>query len=1294
MSPTGENPQEQQDLVLAQKALAFDIITKAQLSECLDLQERLRGLGAKPKPLSAILVEKGYLSKTLCEKLQQGKSVPGKDERLPEIADQPPADLNALFGSSKSSLLDNIASIDLADTKEERAARGGFIPGSEESPGSLEAVTATKEESADSDNFSKDSMRVESEKDQPQENPPRAKMQPLSHDYKRPQVNNEADATMVKTQSFPEISGYKILQKLGGGAMGTVYKGIQLSMDRPVAIKILEKHLAKNTEFVERFMREAQAVARLNHENIVAGIDAGQTSTGAHYFIMEFVEGEPLSKTLDGQKKLQIKDALEVTLQVAKALEHAHKHGIIHRDIKPENIMLTYTESGVFSKLCDLGLAREEGATSKLTVVGATLGTPNYISPEQAKGEKNIDIRSDIYSLGASFYHMLTGSVPFPQTNPAVVCAMHVTKPFPDPRELNPEVPEDVCNIIKKCTEKKPKDRYQKPTELINDIDRALISLRKPLTSKVRKEETILPFQELQLKEDKDIAATGEEIISSPSDQAGTTAALDFVPIDNAGSIENAGTKAAIPQTAKRLPAYRPAMATVAKGKETPVTEDVKKSQMVLLGVGIVSFLLVLGSVGLLLYPWLQSKIRSLRSPVENKPLTPLTPVETANENIQKVQNDLTQLHKISYDIYSEKDLRGYLKRYDDIIRTYEQPAVRKIAEASLQTFYEKLEDVANQKYAQLRQDVAKNSQANPAGPLQLKLTYDIYASFPEGLKKLTQQGKKLEDQMALLAQEILKEAEQEHQHIKELQAQKKYQEALKGYEKIFLYILPHQKGPFDLERKEVKSLHDLSIAEAKKLYAKELYQKFHEAILNQDYKMARQICQDYQKDTSEYGWDISEALQKDVRFLEQSEDRSKAIISPEEFAKASVENLQKKLYQTEESALESRLWALGVIYLHQKCWQQSRDCLQKVEEESKAKAIYLHYLERELQQEQLQEELRQARDCSKQNKFSEARKALINFKKTLENFKKVYSNTAFVNDKEKESNELKELVSKEYLRRYAVPLYFRGHFSKIPTPERPHQFAVRYSFTSPSELEDFIIYQPKATFKNIVRINNGLDVNFPAKEIALFEMYWKGKVSNNVHIVASVTPSPVDAESTPANVGLALYKQDLQDWKMLQRYLCLVHFNPYVMCKAEIYLKAPDYKEFPEYQAIFAKKQPVQEVQAAICFTQGKAANLRHYFQELLKDKKQTVAPDVPYKLSVHVVKNELTFEINQNPEFSSYSCSKYAKGFAGVYSNSNLCLSSLAISGELDEEWLKELYPKMVKKRANYMEREPNWE
>ncbi|MEK7865422.1 MAG: protein kinase [Planctomycetota bacterium] len=277
---------------------------------------------------------------------------------------------------------------------------------------------------------------------------------------------------MSQERSVPalQITGYQILSKLGQGGMGAVYKAKQVSMDRLVALKLLPARLAQNKSYIDRFYQEARAAGRLNHENIVRAYDVGESS-GLHFFSMEFIEGENVQSLLRKQKQLDEKLVLDIALQIARALDHAHKHTLVHRDIKPENIMITV--DGV-AKLCDLGLAKDTSGDSSLTQVGTCVGTPHYIAPEQARGEQDIDIRADIYSLGASMFHMLIGEPVFNGPSPAVVMTKHLTEPVPPPNSLRAEVTQPTSSIILKCMAKEREARYQSPLEMIADIEAAI----------------------------------------------------------------------------------------------------------------------------------------------------------------------------------------------------------------------------------------------------------------------------------------------------------------------------------------------------------------------------------------------------------------------------------------------------------------------------------------------------------------------------------------------------------------------------------------------------------------------------------------------------------------------------------------------------------------------------------------------------------------------------------------------------------------------------------------------------
>src|SRR5439155_27212981 len=195
-----------------------------------------------------------------------------------------------------------------------------------------------------------------------------------------------------------QIPGYQLLEKLGQGAMGTVFRSRQLSMNRLVAIKVLSPKLAANPSYIERFTREAHVAAKLSHNNIVQAIDVGSAGK-IQFFVMEYVEGTTIQQELDKSKVYEEREATEIVLQIAQALQHANKRGLIHRDIKPANIILTKDR---IAKLADLGLARQTRDRAQAQAEkGLAVGTPYYISPEQIYGQEDVDCRADIYALGA-----------------------------------------------------------------------------------------------------------------------------------------------------------------------------------------------------------------------------------------------------------------------------------------------------------------------------------------------------------------------------------------------------------------------------------------------------------------------------------------------------------------------------------------------------------------------------------------------------------------------------------------------------------------------------------------------------------------------------------------------------------------------------------------------------------------------------------------------------------------------------------------------------------------------------
>lgn len=270
------------------------------------------------------------------------------------------------------------------------------------------------------------------------------------------------------------LSGCKVLCKIAIGGMGTIYKARQLSMNRDVAVKVLSDELSKDRAYVQRFILEARAAGELSHTNLIHVIDVG-THHNLYYYVMEFVDGEGLDAIIEKRGTFPPGEALDIVLQVAGALDHAHRKAIIHRDIKPDNIILM--PNGQI-KLADLGIAKRVTTDGEgITQPGMVLGTPFYMAPEQGKDSRLVDRRSDIYALGASFYHMLSGKVPFDgKTCLEVVLKAIEAKPEPL-LQIKENLPPRVVAICEKMMQKEPQDRYQTTQEVIQDLERVKAGL-------------------------------------------------------------------------------------------------------------------------------------------------------------------------------------------------------------------------------------------------------------------------------------------------------------------------------------------------------------------------------------------------------------------------------------------------------------------------------------------------------------------------------------------------------------------------------------------------------------------------------------------------------------------------------------------------------------------------------------------------------------------------------------------------------------------------------------------------
>jgi eukaryotic-like serine/threonine-protein kinase len=264
---------------------------------------------------------------------------------------------------------------------------------------------------------------------------------------------------------------YELEKHVGSGGMSRVYRAHDRLLERTVALKILHEHYSQDDEYVERFRREARAVAQIAHPNVVTVIDRGEHE-GRQFIVFEYVDGENLKQLVEREGALPIRQVIQLGLQVASALASAHERGVVHRDVKPQNVLLS--EDGL-PKVTDFGIARSADVES-VTLTGTVMGTSEYLSPEQARGEA-VDVRSDVYSLGAILYELCTGRVPFAGENPVSIAMRHLHEPVPSVRERRRDVPRRLEAAIRRALAKDPEERFASMGELIAELEACLRAL-------------------------------------------------------------------------------------------------------------------------------------------------------------------------------------------------------------------------------------------------------------------------------------------------------------------------------------------------------------------------------------------------------------------------------------------------------------------------------------------------------------------------------------------------------------------------------------------------------------------------------------------------------------------------------------------------------------------------------------------------------------------------------------------------------------------------------------------------
>ena len=280
---------------------------------------------------------------------------------------------------------------------------------------------------------------------------------------------DEATTGLARSLIGTVLSGrYRLESKLGSGGMSTVYLARDGTLERWVAVKVMHREMSDQPDQIERFRREARAVAQLSHPNVVAVIDAGEDG-GHPYIVFEYVDGETLKQRIERVGPLPVDESTAYAIEIGRGLSAAHARRLVHRDVKPQNVLI---DSEGRAKVTDFGIARSLEADG-LTQTGRVLGTTDYVSPEQAMG-RGVDARTDIYSLGVLLYEMLTGEVPFTAETVVGVAMKHVNEPMPDVQKRRPEVSSALAAVVERATAKEPKKRYPDMASCLADLEAAL----------------------------------------------------------------------------------------------------------------------------------------------------------------------------------------------------------------------------------------------------------------------------------------------------------------------------------------------------------------------------------------------------------------------------------------------------------------------------------------------------------------------------------------------------------------------------------------------------------------------------------------------------------------------------------------------------------------------------------------------------------------------------------------------------------------------------------------------------
>lgn len=1376
---------QQDDLALAKKAVELNLITEQQLEKVIQLQELFKDELHCDKTISELLIERNFITKELWQKhileietITIGQNHQNDESGVLEVVDDSKTDLSTekdtkdtrpnddaqpnddtihLATISPETVLDVVE--DDADPSDATMPLSVLEDSSvsEEEGNRIQTMMIyhellqekmdtllpnpslplpTIEEQNDDKLIRSDRLVEDIPLHNQKQNIGKTAVQPLiantpeQHSTMKDENTLTAFApvtTLSKpTLAFPQIDGYKIEKKIGEGAMGTVYQGIQHQTNQTVAIKVLDKKISQEPGLRERFERERQIMIRLKHENLVSALDSGNTKEGMPFFVMEFIDGRSLGSMLE-QGKLPVEQAINYTIQIAQALDYAYANRIIHRDIKPENMLIT--KDGV-AKLCDLGLVREVGQQSSLTLAGYAIGTPQYISPEQALGELNVDIRSDIYSLGASLYHMVTGQVPFPNKNPAIVCSLHVNQPLPDPRSINPSVPLEICKIIQKCTAKKREDRYKKPSALIQHLQKCQNLLQQGLldssirpaplaTSSNTASKTPTPSNTAnktptpkasnststskrvshRLREHKSSTSPSIKI---PKSSSSNQALPELLPIEDTKELPNLYDTSEMRKphrvetavfarqrqpNSKTSTPFHPSKSKIQQLQSQQTQPPSHSPQTMYILIVVLIFCMSCGIV----YWW-----QLTHPPQPINPDNP-NPIETAEQMVLQQAKEKIQEIIQRYPAYNlrenhskrEEALDNLAQQYSDHLNV--NLHIQNVRQEWRQEFEQALLEFANnyhKQYVQIKESKATGN--------EIRKFYDSLQKDHQTYQNTAIAATLLEcrHQTAILLQE---RALKDFDELKVLQSQNDLKQALTHCNNIVAYLPSHVEEN-DLNRCYQQAIQLQNFLARQYKEEKEQHEKVYGAALHQ--KIAKLMMSDLSDKFTKAKQTIStyrqyrglqetlDELEVKIIVLEKMTSSLSAEYSPQEPPSDIL--VQQTLDQQEQKLNDmSRLWIMGNINIHFQQWKSAYKYLSKLESASERNA-YVPSLTKQIAELDAAILAKSAdEDYAQSQKSYEAGAYLHAYDKHVASIVKLYTimqemkNTQYLRTHQKEIKQKMDDRAAAYINRFAVAAYFDQKFEVVPCEKNQYAFEIRYPFTTGKEIQDFVVLSqnyPKdmlldSNFTNeepetilnpgIVKFENSqMIVSFKGKNpIGLFGMYWKGKVLTSL---VSVDIQSYQREPF-CNVGIIINKPH-PSWKNVDKILCLLDFNWNQMLLAETANRS-----IPQSQ----KSDKGAKFQMAILGIDGNASpstlGLRSYQQVVKASNNNTVLGKRFITITVNSSNNVVEFTSNNK----TCSCENFmhSAGHPGLYANSAVAFRNLFISGKFEKKWVEKI-------------------